>query len=439
VFRMPIDRVFTVRGTGTVVTGTVWSGGIAREDVVRVMPLDRAVRVRGLQAHGSSIDTAKPGTRLAVALAGIDHDELARGAVLVADSGWHPTRVLRGDVSLLADTVATLSPRAAVRFHLGTTEVGARVVTAGGPLAPGATKPARLVLDAPIVARAGDRFVVRGGSPIGTLGGGVIVDPHPVHRRARPWAAPHESLSSRLGLALKEAVGEGLAITDLPVRLGAPANDVVAQLDAAADGIRLAGRVFDPAYRDQLLRSLDQFVEDYHRRHPLDPGLALQTIRAQLTGRTELVDDVIRLAVERGTIELEGGVARRSGWTPKLSADQATLKVGLLEALRSAGAEPPSVGELAEEHGMAVAALIRLLEREGAVIPVDAERYYETNALSALVEKLRKGMIEGRLYSPSELRDVIGLSRKFLIPFLEYCDRKGITERRSAGRVLHGT
>jgi selenocysteine-specific elongation factor len=439
VFRMPIDRVFTVRGTGTVVTGTVWSGGIAREDVVRVMPLDRAVRVRGLQAHGSSIDTAKPGTRLAVALAGIDHDELARGAVLVADSGWHPTRVLRGDVSLLADTVATLSPRAAVRFHLGTTEVGARVVTAGGPLAPGATKPARLVLDAPIVARAGDRFVVRGGSPIGTLGGGVIVDPHPVHRRARPWAAPHESLSSRLGLALKEAVGEGLAITDLPVRLGAPANDVVAQLDAAADVIRLAGRVFDPAYRDQLLRSLDQFVEDYHRRHPLDPGLALQTIRAQLTGRTELVDDVIRLAVERGTIELEGGVARRSGWTPKLSADQATLKVGLLEALRSAGAEPPSVGELAEEHGMAVAALIRLLEREGAVIPVDAERYYETNALSALVEKLRKGMIEGRLYSPSELRDVIGLSRKFLIPFLEYCDRKGITERRSAGRVLHGT
>jgi len=267
----------------------------------------------------------------------------------------------------------------------------------------------------------------------------VIVDPHPVHRRARPWAAPHESLSSRLGLALKEAVGEGLAITDLPVRLGAPANDVVAQLDAAADVIRLAGRVFDPAYRDQLLRSLDQFVEDYHRRHPLDPGLALQTIRAQLTGRTELVDDVIRLAVERGTIELEGGVARRSGWTPKLSADQATLKVGLLEALRSAGAEPPSVGELAEEHGTAVAALIRLLEREGAVIPVDAERYYETNALSALVEKLRKGMIEGRLYSPSELRDVIGLSRKFLIPFLEYCDRKGITERRSAGRVLHGT
>ena len=141
VFRMPIDRVFTIRGTGTVVTGTVWSGTIGRDDVVRVLPDDRSVRVRGLQAHGAAIDRAKPGTRLAVALAGIDHNALTRGAVLVSADGWNPSRVVRADVTLLGDTVATLSPRAAVRFHLGTTEVGARVVTPGGPLAAGETKP----------------------------------------------------------------------------------------------------------------------------------------------------------------------------------------------------------------------------------------------------------------------------------------------------------
>src|SRR6185503_16453609 len=100
VFRLPIDRAFTVKGTGTVVTGTVWSGTISRDDVVRIMPGDRTVRVRGLQAHGSAIERATPGARLAVALAGVDHDEVSRGAVLVADGGWHPTRVLRADVGL---------------------------------------------------------------------------------------------------------------------------------------------------------------------------------------------------------------------------------------------------------------------------------------------------------------------------------------------------
>jgi selenocysteine-specific elongation factor len=110
-----------------------------------------------------------------------------------------------------------------------------------------------------------------------------------------------------------------------------------------------------------------------------------------------------------------------------------------VDLLRVAGAEPPSVAELTTTNGAAVAPLLRLLEREGAVVSVDSERYYAIDALTLLVGRLRNGMVGGREYSPSELRDVLGLSRKYLIPFLEYCDRRGITERRSAGRVLHGT
>ena len=441
VFRMPIDRVFTVRGTGTVVTGTVWSGSVGRDDVVRVMPDDKAVRVRGLQAHGAAIDRAKPGTRLAVALAGVDHDALTRGAVLVSDGGWHPSRVLRADVTLLGNTVAAVSPRAVIRFHLGTTEVGARVVTPGGPLSAGETKPGRLVLDAPVVARAGDRFVIRGGSPVGTLGGGVVVDPHPAHRRARPWTAPHDSFDARLSLALREAGGEGLGVAELAVRLGASPSDVTTCLERDRDGVlRIGPRIFDRGYRDELVASLVEAVAEHHRRNPLDTGVLLQTIRARIVGRPELLDDAVRRAVIAGQIEtIENGLVRRTGWKPMLSNDQTDLKATLAGTLRTAGAEPPSVGELSAAHGSAVVPIIRMLEREGAVVSVESDRYYDAGALTALVDRLRTGMVAGRAYTPGELRDVIGLSRKYLIPFLEYCDRRGITERRSTGRVLHGT
>ena len=440
VFRMPIDRVFTIRGTGTVITGTVWSGSIGRDDVVRVMPDDKTVRVRGLQAHGTAIDRAKPGTRLAVALAGIDHDALTRGAVLVSEGGWHASRVLRADLTLLGNTVAALSPRAWVRFHLGTTEVGARVVTPGGALSPGETKPGRVVLDAPVVVRAGDRFVIRGGSPVSTLGGGVVVDPHPAHRRARPWTAQHDSFDARLSLALREAGGEGLGIADLPVRLGASPSDVAACLERHGDVLRIGARIFDRAYRDELVSSLAEAVARHHQRNPLDAGVLLQTIRARVVGRSELLDDAVRTAVFGGHVEtIENGLVRRTGWRPTLSNDQTDLKATLAGALRTAGPEPPSLGELSAAHGPSVVPIMRMLEREGTIVPVESDRYYDVGALTALVDRLRNGMIAGREYTPSELRDVIGLSRKYLIPFLEYCDRRGITERRSTGRVLHGT
>jgi selenocysteine-specific elongation factor len=439
-FRMPIDRVFTVRGTGTVVTGTVWSGTVTRDDVVRVMPNDRAIRVRGLQAHGAAIERAKPGTRLAVALVGVEQDALSRGAVLVADDGWHPTRVLRADVGLLAGAASTLSPRAVVRFHLGTSEVGARVVTQGGPLAAGETKAARIVLDEPVVARAGDRFVLRGGSAVSTLGGGVVVDPHPSHRRARPWIAPHDSIPARLALALREAAGAGLDLPEMAVRLGAAPKDVAGLgAEAPANVLRIGNRLFDRQCRDDLVALLLREVDGHHAQAPLDPGAALQTVRARLAGRPELIDDAIRVAVEQGAIDVEAGMIRRHGWTPRLSDSQTDLKSRLVERLRSAGAEPQSVGELTAEFGPDTASLFRLLERDGAVVSVESDRFYESDALTLLVGRLRNGMMAGREYSPSELRDVIGLSRKFLIPFLEYCDRHGITERRSAGRVLHGT
>jgi selenocysteine-specific elongation factor len=267
----------------------------------------------------------------------------------------------------------------------------------------------------------------------------MVVDPAPMHRRARPWLAPHDSVDARLALALGEASGQGLEISGLTVRIGATPTELAAHLETAPGVVRIGARIFDARGRAELVATVVRSVDAHHAKHPLDPGAALQTIRAQLTGRPELIDDAIRVAAEQGSIETDGGIVRRTGWIPRLSSDQSSLKSKLVDLLRAAGAEPPSVAELTSTDGPSVPPLLRLLEREGAVIPVDSERYYEVGALTLLVGRLRSGMVGGREYSPSELRDVIGLSRKYLIPFLEYCDRRGITERRSAGRVLHGT
>jgi len=172
-FRLPVDRVFTVRGTGTVVTGTVWSGRLERDATVRLLPGGMRARVRGLESHGMAVDAVLPGMRAAVALAGVDVRQAARGATLVADDAWRPSRLLLSRVALLSAMSRPLGPRTTVRFHLGTADVGARIVKAGGPIGPGERAGVRVVLDAPVVARAGDRFVLRGASPLVTIGGGT--------------------------------------------------------------------------------------------------------------------------------------------------------------------------------------------------------------------------------------------------------------------------
>jgi selenocysteine-specific elongation factor len=437
-FRMPVDRAFTVRGTGTVATGTVWSGTLAREASVRILPAGRTARVRGVQSHGTALDAAAPGRRAAVALAGVELDDVGRGAVLVADASWEPSRVLRADVALLDGAPQPLRPRTRVRFHLGTMDVGARVVTAGGALEPGERKAARIVLDEPVVARAGDRFVLRSASPVATVGGGVVSDPHPPYRRARPWPSPGLPAPERLGLLLAEAAGHGVDRSGLAVRLGVPpaaANDLVARAVAEERGVTLGARLFDTAALDALGARLEALVERHHAQAPLEPAAPLQAIRAQLGGAPELVEESLRRAARRGAVEIDGGGIRRGGWTPRLTAEQQGALSGLAESLRAAGREPPSVAELAE-RGPGVPALLRLLERDGAVVQVEPDRYYAADALRALVAALRAGTQEGHEYSPAELRDLLGVSRKYLIPFLEYCDRVGVTARRGTGRVV---
>ncbi|HET7623074.1 MAG TPA: selenocysteine-specific translation elongation factor [Gemmatimonadaceae bacterium] len=435
-FRLPVDRAFSVRGTGTVVTGTVWSGSVARDTAVRILPGELTARVRGIESHGAARAEASPGTRAAIALSGVDVSDLHRGSVLVSDRAWSASHSILAEVALLAEAPGVIGPRTKVRFHLGTMETGARVVASGGALAPGQRRQARIVLDEPVVARAGDRFVLRSASPLITMGGGVVNDPLPPHRRSRPWLRSAVSPEERIPPVVGSSLTRGVDVASLPVRTGAMPTELPALL-AAASGIR---RVGERIYAEDVLRSLAELataaVDEFHARFPLEPGASLQSVRARLGVEAQVAEGVLNELARAGLVELRGAVVMRAGWSPAISPEAEAARVKLLDTLEAAGAEPPSVAELEERCGPDTAALLRLLERDGQVVQVESERYYAAPALGALVETLRAKTVPERAYTPAELRDLLGLSRKFLIPLLEYCDRSGITDRRGGERFV---
>jgi selenocysteine-specific elongation factor len=434
--RLPIDRAFSVKGTGTVVTGTLWSGTLERDAIVRLFPPGRTARVRALESHGRPVDRALPGSRVAVALAGVNREEVAHGAVLVAEGDpWHPSAVLRADVALL-DGAAPLGVRTRVRFHLGTADVGARVVAVGGRVEAGAIVPVRIALDEPVVARAGDRFVLRAASPPVTIGGGVVSDPNPPARRAKPWHEANARAPKRLGWVVAESGGDGFALRDLPVRIGVTPRESASVVAEAIGVTRIGDRLYPAAVGATLRARLVEMVNSSHAKHPLEPGLSLQHARSALKVSDELFDAVLGELVAARELIVQGSVVARAGWKPASGGANAERLDRLAEALEAAGPEPPSVSELTQRFGPETPALLRVLERSGRAVPVVADRYYSVGAVNALIAKLRTGTADGAPRTASQLKEVLGLTRKYLIPFLEYCDRADISVRAGDTRTV---
>ena len=436
VWRLPVDRVFSVPGAGTVVTGTAWSGALAREAAVRLLPSDRVARVRGLESHGAPSARVEAGRRVAVALAGVDRDEVPPDAVLVrVDEPWETSRLLRADVALL-DGAPTVGPRRRLRFHLGTADVGARLVAVGGPVGPGSARAVRLVLDAPVVARAGDRFVLRDGARTGTIGGGVITDPMPPRRRAKPFPHPGATELERARWMLDEAGASGLARADLPQRLGVRAGQVDRLLKEVGRLTAIGERVVANAVLDRARAKLVEAVDRTHAERPLAPGIDRQTARRLLAGTDALADEVIRRAERAGVIVVEGATIRRPGFAAGSGAEARSARDRVAERLRAAGVEPPSLTELKAEFGGEVVPLLKLLEREGVVVAIGLEWWFAREAVIELLARLRAAVRPGERQAPAELRDRLGLTRKWLIPFLEWCDRRGFSRRVEDGRIF---
>jgi selenocysteine-specific elongation factor len=434
-FRLPVDRAFSVKGTGTVVTGTAWSGRLTAGSDVRLFPADVRARVRGLQSHGRSVEAVGPGERVAVALAGIEVASVPRGSVVVSEAPWTPTTRFHAEV-VLQPGVEPLRPREWLHLHVGTSEVAARVVAAPGWRGDAGSVAARVVTESPVVLRAGDRFVLRRSQPLTTVGGGRVTDPAPLHRRSRPGKGWDDEASRRLSEALQQAGPVGLAVAAVPIRIGTDLPTARALLVGDAAVIRAGDRVVLDSFLREVQESVLAIVQGHHDLNPMDAGAPPALLRSGLASSASLVDLALERLVSAGRLEVVNGLVRRPGWQPRIPEDTAALRQWLIDRLRSAGREPPSVGELRDDRRVDVVPALRLLEREGAAIAVETDRYYAAEIVEGAIADLARAMAGGGSFSPTQLRGVLGVSRKFLMPFLEYCDRRRITERRGDGRVF---
>ncbi|MEE8573625.1 MAG: selenocysteine-specific translation elongation factor, partial [Gemmatimonadota bacterium] len=324
-FRMPVDRVFSAAGAGTVVTGTTWSGTVAAADDVRVLPGESRSRVRSVEVHGEARQRAEPGRRTALALPGVDRGDVSRGCVVVADAVWQETLTIDVIVTLLPEARA-LSQRSRLRLHLGTAEVMARVTPAADEIAPGGTAAARLRLEQPVVARWGDRGVLRSYSPIRTIGGCVVVDPSPPRRPRRPQGLQDRAVAdpaARLSAFVALTGWLGLSRGDLPVRVGVhpgEVNEVVVK--AGVHGVVPVGnRLFSQAVLQEAQRTTLEALEAHHRDRPLEPGMPRELLRSVLRNPA-LSDHVQAGLAEAGSVAVEAGSVRLSSFRPTLSEQE---------------------------------------------------------------------------------------------------------------------
>jgi len=454
---LPIDRVFTVRGTGTVVTGSLVSGTLEVGDTVAVLPGTRRARVRGIQMHGRDADVAAPGARVAVALGGgdVDSDALSRGQALVTQEGWEASRMLTVRVRVLRGTGWELSERQRVHVHIGTKEVMARCVLLSPEkgelrerLAPGEEGWVQLRLEAPAVARVGMRLVLRSWSPVTTIAGGTVAEVYPPKRHGREAL---ERLEARLAAdpvvradaALQAAGGEGVSRAELPVRAGvAPAvlTGVVEALLEAGAVTAPDGRIFSVRAADRAAARMLAVVDATHRDEPFRRGVGLPLVRAAVPAGShpELADAVLAREGARGELEVVEGVVRRVGFEATLSTAQLALRDRLAALHAEAGLEPPRFGDLPPEvvDDPAFHTVLRELESDGVLIVLDDDLRIDAAAFEAAIARVRDAFTGRDGLGPADFREVIPVSRRWLLPILQGMDRRGVTRFDGSGRSV---
>lgn len=448
--RLPIDRVFTVRGTGTVVTGTLWSGSLQVGDGVHLLPGGERARVRGLQVHGRDADQAHAGARTAVALvgAGLSRESVNRGQVLVVDEGWRETSMLTVRLAVLSGTGWAVEHGQRVRVHLGTAEVMARTVALEGkPLAPGDQGWVQFRLERPVLARARDRLVIRSYSPMTTIGGGLVAEATAPKRRG--------STPEVLGLLSRVLEGDpveaalactalaawdGAVVRELPILTGLGPATCQAALDAlvTSGGRVAAGRAYHPETARKGRALLLETVARFHEEAPLRPGIPLEELRQRLpaSDSNNLADGLLADLEGEGALRVASGVAALAEFELELKPAQRAVYDALLKIYQDHGLAPPAVEELPSEmqKHRDLWPILKLMEVRAEITSLDAEFFISTNALKDAQKRVIDQLGGRQGLGPADFKEVLPVTRKHLIPILAHFDREGITVRRDDGR-----
>jgi selenocysteine-specific elongation factor len=441
--RLPVDRVFSMRGFGTVVTGTLVAGRLAAEDDLVLLPSERVAKVRGLQVHGAKQTSAAAGQRVAVNLGGVDVDEIARGETLTRAGALTVTRRIDATLDLLS-SARPLRHGARVRFHQGTSEVLGRVAVSGGPeVQPGSAAFVRIRLESPAVLTRGDRFILRAYSPPTTIAGGRVLDPAPPRTgvRTAPGRARFAQLSAGgdepLRRLIDEAGVDGLAETALVARGGlAPseATTAVARLEKAGLVTRAGQTLVASARIASLKQALLSALSEHHRQHPLVEGMPREEARERLLGRAPqaVFDLVVGDLVTAKQIVARDRLALATHKLA-LSDEEVRARDTIERSYRDAGLKPPDTQALATEAGVKADVAQRvttLLVRQKVLARVDDLVFHEA-ALKQLKEDVRSmsRANQAATIDVATFKDRFGITRKYAIPLLEYLDRERVTRR----------
>ncbi len=455
-FRLPIDRVFTLRGIGTVVTGTLWEGSILEGQEACLLPQNRILRVRDVQVHGKDVEQALAGQRVALNLPGISTEEIDRGDVIVSPGYLSPTYMVDVRLYLIDDAPRPLKNRSRVRFHHATREVLGRIVLLGEgeELNPGDSCYAQLRLESPVVVKYKDRFILRSYSPVTTIGGGEIINSHPIkHRRA------NEQLLDTLAKRERGETEDILLLTfkDDPKPM---------TLDELVRGSELSERAVKDAVERMLendtLRTMQveqklkilptdifrdynqriwEILESFHRANPREIGMEKETLRVSVRGtlRPGDFDGILKALVDEGYFEIKEGRVSIEGRGRVLTNEEREEMREILKEIASAGFAPPFFREIMDRYHLdsrKARDYINMLMEEGKLEQVTPEFFLARGKLREAEEKIREFIGKNGRLEVKDLKDMLGISRKYSIPLLEYFDRNRVTRREGDYRVL---
>ncbi len=447
-FRLPVDRVFTMKGFGTVITGTLSSGRVRTGDAVMLYPSGLTSKVRGIQVHNAAVEEALVGQRTAINFQGLEKSAVERGEVISTPGALVPSFMVDVAMHYLASNKKAARNRTRVRFHTGTSEVlGVLVLLDREEIAPGEDAVAQLRLDTPVALVKDDRYVLRSYSPVRTIAGGRILNPiPPKHKRGRPEIG--KALSVLEHGSPQEVVAQHLADADVHgvsfghLRLMTNLTDKALEQVLQQLMTRRTALVIDREVQvylhgetfEALKRKCREALDGYHRANPLKTGMSKEELKSKFPrgAGVKLFTLVLNQMVKDGSVAVEEEVVRLAEHRVSLAADQTALQDRFLEAYRGGGLQPPYFKDLCGEAGVPAARgkdVLQLLVNAGQIVKVKEDLYFERQAIEVLKAKMVDFLKANQEMSTPQFKDLTGVSRKYLIPLAEYFDSQNVTIR----------
>jgi selenocysteine-specific elongation factor len=455
ILRLPIDRVFTMKGFGTVITGTLLSGTISQDQEVDILPKGITTKVRGIQSHNQAAQRAIAGQRTAVNLQGVEKDQISRGDTIVTKGFFKTTRNLDCSLFMLKQATRGIKTGTRIRFYNNTQEAIGRVTLVGSSeLNPGDKGYVQFRLEQPVLIQHGDRFIIRFYSPMETLGGGMVLNPHPRrHRNSTMQESVRNlgildtgSLDERLGVLVAGKTLAGMEEAEIIGSVAADKAEIIASLAALAQKkaiVRVDNLYVHTSHLAALEKRVLDLIAEFHKANLLKPGIDKEEVKGMLKIRLHpkalgmAIDGIIR----KKQVETEGSKLKLPGFRPAVGKDQGLYKDKIVEAIKKGGSQPPVRDELPALFGITdkdAKDLLKLLADEGRVVRINDSLYLDRAVLESIKTDLVKFLQERKEIVVAEFRDIAKTSRKFAVPILEYLDSQKLTQRVGDKRVLRG-